>query len=515
MTVRKITTLLAACFLFAAPAATVSAQLVPQAQLLQDDPFNDSGFEHDLQFFAPVDFDFDNQPVKNDSGWFFSYDKLSWAIQGESTTLGDPGRTVVSEQIYIQNAQDEGVRPDPYVIPNGIQNSAPNAEFAWGERYEFGKLDNGNGWIVSILDGPESSSTSVFGFGPNTPFLDPDYTDGDDVPAGIDPITGFPLTNGPVGDARAFGFGSVHVNFEMTPGFLIGFRDYLQNFAGAQQGTVGGPILYVGNYGNPEFTEGNDTDDPTLFRRADDLDGDGLFGTGILIDDEGNIVLVTDFDDLHEFNIAFDQVFVHNTTETQGVEVMKTFALSNKHKLVKNQNASLDIAYGVRYFRLRDQFFFRGDGSVVGQTSVDNRIDNNIVGPQIRTRWNKQQGRVNWSFDGRFLFGYNASNWDQVGLFGQELIPGALNRPLYAQPTASAHGRHDNDFSPMAEIRAEASYQITTSISAKLGYNAIFIDNIHRAASEVRWRAPDWGFVGQESQEIFINGVNFGFDVVY
>ena len=39
------------------------------------------------------------------------------------------------------------------------------------------------------------------------------------------------------------------VLFETPPGYLTGFRDYLNFLADAAIGTQGGPILYVGNYG--------------------------------------------------------------------------------------------------------------------------------------------------------------------------------------------------------------------------------------------------------------------------
>ena len=53
------------------------------------------------------------------------------------------------------------------------------------------------------------------------------------------------------------------------------------------QGTIGGPTLYVGNYGMPVFTEGDTIDDDVLFRRADDLDGDGIWGDILVVTPNG------------------------------------------------------------------------------------------------------------------------------------------------------------------------------------------------------------------------------------
>ena len=166
------------------------------------------------------------------------------------------------------------------LIENELTNVGPRAGFALGNRYELGYRDQGHGWTIGVLDGGTVNQTNTYGFIPDAatnggvpPFIPRDYTDGSDVNAPA------PNTSGPVGDARAFGFGSVPVLFE-TPstGYLKGFRDYVQNLAPAHGGTVGGPNLYVGSYGIPVFTEGNTITDNILFRRADDLNGNGIWG---------------------------------------------------------------------------------------------------------------------------------------------------------------------------------------------------------------------------------------------
>ena len=138
------------------------------------------------------------------------------------------------------------------------------------------------------------------------------------------------------------------------------------------------------------------------------------------------------------------------------------------------------------------------------------------MGPQIRAKWSRQRGRWNLGIDSRFLFGYNVQDLDQVGAIGELLIPGALNSLASGQPTAFSYGRQENDFSPVVELRADLSYQMTSSIAARLGYTGTFVDNITRASQMVRWALPDLGLLeGSGKQDIFINGVNFGFDVVY
>ena len=72
-------------------------------------------------------------------------------------------------------------------------------------------------------------------------------------------------------------------------------------------------MLYVGNYGRhqPKMT----TTPIRFFRLADDIDEDGIPGAGFILDPDGNLILLfTDFDDLHKFNIFFDNVLIRNTT---------------------------------------------------------------------------------------------------------------------------------------------------------------------------------------------------------
>jgi len=474
----KLTMWLATWLLIAAQAAPARAQF---------EELNSS----DMQFFSPVEFDFDNHQVRKSSGYYFRYDKLSWAMTGERISVGNPNAVVLSELVYPGNpGNDQDLpAPPPYRIFNGLQDVPPTADFGWGERYEFGRLDNGNGWMIGIIDGPEINTVANFGNGP-----------------------------------ESTGFGSIHVNFATPTGYLLGWRDYQiqtingSNFVTGQNQVINGPG------GNADGV-------------VDDIDGDALDGffffgidfngDGTIDDDEvtGNGV---DFGDGYQFNITFDRVSLRNTSETQGIELMKTHRLSNGHRLEKSRDRHFDIGYGVRFLRLRDRFQFDGTSPLLGTMNFSTEAENQLVGPQIRAQWMRQQGRMTWSFDGRCMLAYNVMDADQVGSFGldnvdpttglvinQGLTPGAINRPYTAQPNGFSTGRRDNEFSPTIEIRADASYQVTSAIAARLGYTGIFIDNISRGASITNYTLPDFGFLAGGEQDIFINGVNFGFDVIY
>lgn len=493
---------------FALLLAVLSARAPAQVNL----PFGPENYSHDFQLFAPVEIDLDNEPSVDDHGYWAGYNKLAWSFSGERVQVGDPDVVVFAEQIYQQTENDEGVRPSPYQILNGLQDAVPNAGFGLGDRYEIGYRDRGNGWMLGILDGPLQQQSKAYGMSatlngtalPGTPPPDPDYH------APPTPVSADQL--------YAFGFGSVHINFDTAPGYLLGFRDYLNYLAGATLGTQGGPVLYVGNYGGILEPGVDDDDDVTIpfFRITDDIDEDGIPGAIIIIDpDTGLLTTMTDFGDLHEFNIAFDQVVVRTRAKMNGVEAMWTHDMSNRHYQAKHQNNHIELGVGARYLQFEDYFSFLANGGIMGQSFSNTWLDNQIVGPQVRARWVNQRQRWRVSGTTSFLFGYNVQNWSQENGMGSELIPGATNRLLYGQPTYSNHGLQREEFSPVGELRLEAAYYLTQAFALKAGYTGMYVGNIRRAATSVRYYLPDMGYRDSGTQNLISNGVDFGIEFVY
>jgi len=437
--------------------ATLMLIFACTAEARGQDAFCDDDCDFDAQLFSPVNFDFDCRPIRKDCGYFFRYDKLNWAATGERIPLGDPNVTYVAQSPFTGGVIP-GVAPTPYTIVNGISDTAPFASFAWGERYEFGKFNKNNGWQVTVLDGPEFTSGQNFGFGVNS-------NEEIDQPA------------------DGLGFGSVYIGFTTTnPDYFVGFVDLMQNdmpLIGVSISQLAGPAI--------------------ITRFIDDVNGNGIF----------------DAEDTILFFPVWEQVNVRNVTETNGVELMRTHQLNNRHQMVKRQGSQWGFGYGMRFFRIRDQFSVDAFGGVFGDSNWDTEVDNQIVGPQFQLQWEKQRGRWNFNAEGRVMLGYNIQDLDQIANFGSDLVPGGQNKPVFATPTVSSAGRRDDEFSPVGELRVEASYQVSSAIALRLGYTAMFIDNIRRAANQVRYELPNFGFRDGGTQDIFINGVNVGFDVVY
>ena len=153
----------------------------------------------------------------------------------------------------------------------------------------------------------------------------------------------------------------------------------------------------------------------------------------------------------------------------------------------------------------------------MGFSFWDTRVDNHMVGPQILANWSHRRDRIGFDLNGRMMFAYNVQNFDQDVALGEDLIPGQYNRSLYLTPTVADHGKQENFFSPTIELRAQASYHLTSALALKLGYTAIFVDNISRSANQVRYELPRMGFRDDQAGEqyIFINGVNAGAELTF
>jgi len=451
--------------------AAACAMVAPSVAWGQVDDFCEPACYHEDQWFSPVDFDFDCQPIERDCGVFFNYNRVSWFITGERTSVGQPGAVDVSEEIWPADlALDPIDGPtQPYAITNSLQDVTPG-EFGWGHRYEFGYFSGQHGVMVGIIDNMRTFSSEVYGGGP-----------------------------------QPSGFGSLHVNFELqNPDLLTGFRDY------------GGELVDDVEVPTPTITGPGGFGDGV----TDDLNGNlaaGPVAIIAVIDDEEVIVgIAVDYGDFYRFNATFNAIGIRNDSQVDGVELMKTYVLDNGHWMAKEQNGQIEIGAGIRYMRIRDGFGFAALSDLFrGANFVDTQVDNNIVGPQIYGRYTKQVKRWTAGVGGRFMFGYNRQNLDQNGAIGRNMLPGGLNQPALLQPRDWNYGESADDFSPVAELRADLSFQVTSAISLKLGYTCIYTDNITRASSVTKWSLPDMGFNATGQQGVLINGADGGVELVY
>jgi hypothetical protein len=467
-------------------------------------PFGPVDYEQPLQLFAPVELGLDFE-VEHERGYFVNLHKVYWGIDGERVVVGDPNIQRETNPVWydrLPNVSPNPNQPFPPVPLNqlpldpatgqplnpdsgppgmrdvinrplrlsGLRSTVPDAEFDFGDRYELGFAAGGDGWMVGILEGPRQDQTQVFG-----------------------PTTGLrhPL-------------GEVYIAFDYEPGLMHGWLD-------VQIGAFPPGYVLLADVDGDGVLDGDGI--------ADDMDDDAQHGP-IWIDlmtpgqiPETDTDIPPDYDDLVELPTAFNNVLVRNSAKTSGVELMRSHVVDNRHFMAKNQSNYIELYYGARYLQFDDTFFVSGIGGPLGNSFWNTQIENNLVGPQVGARWLNKHGRWNANAQGRFMFGYNVSRWNQDGIIGDGLVPGDVNNPLYLGTTTFRYGRRDDDFSPVAEMRLEIAYQLAKSVALKAGWTGTYVGNVYRASTHVQYRLPDMGFIEGNPEHVIINGLTLGVEL--
>ena len=68
----------------------------------------------------------------------------------------------------------------------------------------------------------------------------------------------------------------------------------------------------------------------------------------------------------------------------------------------------------------------------------------------------------------------------------------------------------------MGELRVDAIYRVTHNVNIEVGYTGLLMSGVGRASQRLQYTIPNMDIVnGADKQHVFINGVNFGFNVNY
>jgi hypothetical protein len=102
------------------------------------------------------------------------------------------------------------------------------------------------------------------------------------------------------------------------------------------------------------------------------------------------------------------------------------------------------------------------------------------------------------------------------GTLGSLLQPGRVNFPLYFNPTSFAQYDSDLEFSPVAEARLEAVFNVSKKAAIKVGYTGTFASNMGYGSNMVRYTLPELTLRSLDdigNQHFFSNGLNVGFEI--
>lgn len=373
-----------------------------------------------MQLFAPADTSTYGGDIEPNEGYFFQFDGLYWSMTAPKTqVIGKAGLTpTVYYGAHPINAQDP--LSDARTEVNTLSTSELNDQFSAGTRFEFGRVEDGDGWLVSI----------------------------------------FQLK----GQSQWF----------LSPQADVVFQDTYQG----QFGLLNGPIPI----------DPTDTKSAVVSRRLP---------------------------------VTLYNVIETNFVTTWGVEANFLHRLHTFH-----EGSTIELFGGARYFEFNDEFGVQA-GSDPGTTTIPSFLadsswyttaQNHIVGPQVGARYFKKRGRWMFSTEGRFMAGLNCQNVHQWVNIGPHLNSGGLAgsqwyTPSAMGPTTGSTSAYERVFSPMVELRLEGRYQITRALSFHAGWTGMWVDNVARANSMVKYDLPALGIdMTNNKQYVFVNGVTIGFD---
>ena len=113
----------------------------------------------------------------------------------------------------------------------------------------------------------------------------------------------------------------------------------------------------------------------SFFRLADDIDGDGIWARhhrgSLTATASGSF---TDFDDLHAFNIFFDNVYIrnHDARPTASKRCGRTISRTTT-TWPSTRTIGSRVSWGARFLRLYDEFRVDAEGSILGDSFWDTR----------------------------------------------------------------------------------------------------------------------------------------------
>lgn len=340
-----------------------------------------------------------------------------------------------------------------------------------------------------------------------------------------------------LGGLYGLGFGAVSVNFNLAlPDTIYDYADYLDDETLASGGTQVRPIIDVVDYSSSHT-------DLNVVRLADDIAGNGQAGVSIVradIDGDGVVEpdeivgLVNSFGDLHTFNVYFDEVRTAKQTSISGLEVMKQFVFGPApggpgdgwrvdafhgdwlfgagdevrgltpltaeatdagrfRRWLEGLRSSLYGSAGLRWLHLEDRFAFEGLGSILGRTWVSQDNDHDLFGPQVGVGWVVEGPTLRFEAALLGLVGYGRIDRHQRGVYGQEVIPGALNRSALAEPTVSRWSDSEDQVAWNGEARLTASCQLTQRLRFDATWRWIISGPVAPAYDSIDWAAPGFG----------------------
>lgn len=192
----------------------------------------------------------------------------------------------------------------------------------------------------------------------------------------------------------------------------------------------------------------------------------------------------------------------------RGLQIGRGLRFSNRRKDQEPPEVEhrFEVLAGVRYFQLQDYYAFVGTDGTLGNAWQNTSRDNVSIGPQVGIRWNSRGS--NWSIgaNGDLLLGYHDTEGVQVAGIGHirpihiATSDGSL---IVFSPNSVYYHQESKNLSPLGEFDVSTSYQLTSTLTFRLGYNVFYAGNLQYVDASDHWTLPNLGLIDAPGHDEF------------
>ncbi len=238
---------------------------------------------------------------------------------------------------------------------------------------------------------------------------------------------------------------------------------------------------------------------------------------------------------LGKMTTQFTTLQAKNVATLNGVELMRMYRAPRLHG-----GGYFELLYGLRYLQLADTFNVNASNTTANSTSSTTtttttafnplsdstwatRTQNNMLGPQIGTRFAHQRGRWITSLELRGTAAINFQSVHQTTNLGTNVLnniamfgtTSAIATPLTFAGFGTNTTAHAYTFAPIGEVRVQTVLTLTSNVGLKIGYTGLFIDNITRASNRVDYTGQNLISItpGGLHQIFWAQGINMGIEI--
>jgi hypothetical protein len=145
---------------------------------------------------------------------------------------------------------------------------------------------------------------------------------------------------------------------------------------------------------------------------------------------------------------------------------------------------SVDFAYGARFVALPDFYTVIATGGLL-DLHLNADVTNQAAGPLVSVVWKRLFDRWQAAAGSSATLAYNLIDSRRQLSLGENLAPGGVNSPMFAQPLEVAHESTQWGFSPLVEVNVQLTYELNKSAQAFVGYDLLYLGDM-RLGEDVR-----------------------------